>query len=256
MSYVRPLGSAPSLDRRFRRAPAKLPAWAPGPVVLMAAAAIGVSLVLAGFGLDAALRIAGGYGAAVEHTANPAISDGWNRSRTVAGDLAPRSILPPVVARSDPAEADAVQESPTASLETAALVPDASAPGRDEGRTSVDSERVPAASDVAAPDPLAPASDAAEQATLIGSTPAQETSTGGHRDHAPLAAKTSKVKRIARRTKPRAPVRRAVLQARARGVVRPQTSFGTFAKPVQPVTNSQQRAANTTSPFQPMFNAP
>jgi hypothetical protein len=256
VSYVRLLGSAPSLDRSFRRAPAKLPAWATGLVVLMAAAAIGVSLVLAGFGLYAALRIARGYGAAVEHTANPALPDGWNRSRSIAGDVAPRSILPPVVARSDPADVDAVQGSPTTPFETAALVPDGSAPGRDEGRTSPGSERIPAGSDVAASDPRAAAPEVAEQATLIGSTAAQETSTGGHHDHAPLAAKTSKVKRVARRTKPRVPVKRAVLEARARGVVRPQTSFGTFANPLQPVTNSQQRTANTTSPFQPMFNAP
>jgi hypothetical protein len=114
---VRLLGGAPAIDARFRPIPAKLPRWISALVLLIAAAAITIGLILAAFGLFAALRIAYGYGNSVERASTPAPfgSNGWQRKPSdSAGRTAPLPVTPPVLASSEPVEAEPSVEPPIA----------------------------------------------------------------------------------------------------------------------------------------------
>jgi len=136
---VRLLGGAPTVDVRFRAAPAKLSHWISAVVVLIAAAAVAFGLILAAFGLFAALRIAHSYGSSVERaSAAVAFAPGaWQRQPNDGADrLAPAPIAPPVVARSDPAETDI-------GLETGSIRSQPPAGHAEPGVIAEDNERGP-----------------------------------------------------------------------------------------------------------------
>ena len=92
MINVRLLGGAPAIDVRPRSTPAKLPHLISAVAVLIAAAAVAMTLMLAAFGLFAALRIAHGYGTSVER-ASAAIAfapSTWQRKPSGAIRSPPR----------------------------------------------------------------------------------------------------------------------------------------------------------------------
>ncbi len=91
MINVRLLGGTPAMDVRLRSAPAKSPPWISAIVVLIAAAAVALGLILAGFGLFAALRIAHTYGTSVERAsaATSFAPNAWQRQPSGGGEVGP-----------------------------------------------------------------------------------------------------------------------------------------------------------------------
>jgi hypothetical protein len=158
---VRLLGGAPAVDVRLRSAPAKLPPWISAVVVLIAAAAVALGLILAAFGLFAALRIAHGYGSSVER-ASAATSFGpsaWQRQPSGGADrLTAAPMSPPVVARSDLTESEAGPETasirsepPAGSAGPGGIAVDGEPSATRPAAESVPADAPPAASGVPAP---------------------------------------------------------------------------------------------------------
>lgn len=223
MINVRLFGGAPAIDVRLRSASAKVPPWISAIVVLIAAAAVAIGLILAGFGLFAALRIAHGYGSSVERAsaATSFAPSAWQRQPTSGGDrlIAP-PIAPPVVARSDPAESEV---------------------GRGTGSTASEPQAgsggVGGSADNAEPGPLADAPPAAP-AVPAPATAADEPT--GSVDHAAAATPAGDSPAASPpQTKRHPAVKRHAVRKRVRHVARRPT---------------YSRAA--TSPFQPMFSSP
>jgi hypothetical protein len=221
---VRLFGGAPAIDVRLRSASAKVPPWISAIVVLIAAAAVAIGLILAGFGLFAALRIAHGYGSSVERAsaATSFAPSAWQRQPTSGGDrlIAP-PIAPPVVARSDPAESEV---------------------GRGTGSTASEppagSGGVGGSADNAEPGPLADAPPAAPAMPAPATAAADEPT--GSVDHAAAATPAGDSPAASPpQTKRHPAVKRHAVRKQVRHVARRPT---------------YSRAA--TSPFQPMFSSP
>ena len=231
MINVRLLGGAPTVDVRFRAAPAKLSHWISAVVVLIAAAAVAFGLILAAFGLFAALRIAHSYGSSVERaSAAVAFAPGaWQRQPNDGADrLAPAPIAPPVVARSDPAETDI-------GLETGSIRSQPPAGHGEPGVIAGDNEPGPTRPAAQSAPPDAP--PAASRA-LAPAAAADEST--GRVDHAAVAAPASdSAVASPSQTKRHPAIKRHVVRKRVRRVARRPAYSGAV-----------------TSPFQPMFSSP
>lgn len=238
MINVRLLGGAPAIDVRPRSAPAKLPHWISAVAVLIAAAAVAMTLILAAFGLFAALRIAHGYGTSVER-ASAAIAfapSTWQRKPSGGADrLVAAPIAPPVVARSEPTESEV-------SLETASMRSEPAAGNAARGGIAEGSEPSPVRTDSAA-GPAAPTVPAdAPRAASGGPAPgtAVEGEPTGSIDRVAVAALASEGAVASPQQAKRHPaVKRHVVRKRVRRVARRPAYWGA-----------------ATSPFQPMFSSP
>lgn len=253
MSYT---GATARIDHHQRRARAKLPAWASALALVISTMAVMLTFMLAGFGLYAALRIAHGFGAGVEHTASSGVADTWTRSRPIEAGVVPQPILPPVLARSDPGDTDSGSETPRPSEVTAPSSGAAPAPAPpSEAHVSV-------ASVEPAPQPAPSVVSAEGVKSIAKPKPAPAPST--------KSAKPSG----AAKAKPHLQAKRRVVQKLSPRTVPQTTTFGFTANQFQTKTNiwqpqatsnarqvqttaaPRQRAAVTSSPFQPMFNPP
>jgi hypothetical protein len=226
---VRLFGGAPAIDVRLRSASAKVPPWISAIVVLIAAAAVAIGLILAGFGLFAALRIAHGYGSSVERAsaATSFAPSAWQRQPTSGGDrLIPTPIAPPVVARSDSAESEVDRGTGSTASEPPV--------GSGGGGGSADN---------AEPGPLAAQAVPADAPPAAAAVPAPATAADeptGSIDHAAAATPTGDSPVASPpQTKRHPAVKRHAIRKRVRHVARRPT---------------YSRAA--TSPFQPMFSSP
>lgn len=229
MINVRLLGGAPAIDVRLRSAPAKLPPGISAVVVLIAAAAVALVLMLAAFGLFAALRIAHDYGSSIERAsaATALAPSGWRKPSGSADRLVAAPIAPPVVARSDPTESEAGlgtgrirSEPPAGRAGPGGIAADSGPNATRPAAESVPAEVPPAASSV-------PASG----------TVADDESTGSV-DRAAVAAPAGDSPAASPAQIKRHPaVKRHVVRKRVRRVAR---------RPAYP----------GASPFQPMFSSP
>jgi hypothetical protein len=228
---VRLLGGAPTIDVCLRSAPAKLSHWISAVVVLIAAAAVALGLILAAFGLFAALRIAHGYDSSIERAsaAAPFTPGAWQRQPSGGGDrLVPAPIAPPVVARSDPTESDvgletgSIRSQPPARHAEPGVIAEDDEPGSTRpAAQSVLRDALPAASGVLAPGRAAD-----------GST--------GSVDHVAVPAPASgSAVASPPQTKRHPAIKRHVVRKRVRRVARRPAYSGAV-----------------TSPFQPMFGSP
>ena len=253
MSYT---GATARIDHHQRRARAKLPAWASALALVISTMAVMLTFMLAGFGLYAALRIAHGFGAAVEHTASSGVADTWTRSRPIEAGVVPQPILPPVLARSDPGDTDSGSETQRASEVSAPSSGVAPAPAPPS------EAYVPSVSVEPAPQPAPSVVSADGVKSIAKPKPAPASSTKG--------AKPSGVSQ----GKPHPPARRRVVQKLSPRTAPQTTTFGftanqfqttantwqaqatSHARQVQTTAAPRQRAAPAASPFQPMFNPP
>ncbi len=230
MIDVRLFGGAPAIDVRLRSASAKVPPWISAIVVLIAAAAVAIGLILAGFGLFAALRIAHGYGSSVERAsaATSFAPSAWQRQPTSGGDrlIAP-PIAPPVVARSDPAESEVGRGTGSTASEPPAGSGGVGGSADNAEPGPLPAQAVPADAPPAAPAVPAPATAAADEPT-------------GSVDHAAAATPAGDSPAASPpQTKRHPAVKRHAVRKRVRHVAHRPT---------------YSRAA--TSPFQPMFSSP
>jgi hypothetical protein len=223
----------------------------------MSTMAVMLTFMLAGFGLYAALRIAHGFGAAVEHTANSGVPDTRTRSRSIKAGVTPQPILPPVLARSDPGDTDSVSEAPKPSEVTARSSGVASA------LASPSEAHVPVAVVEPVPQPPPNVVSADHVKTIAKPKPAPAPST-----------KSSKASGASSQAKRHPQAKRAVVQKSARRTPPQTTTFGfttnqfrtttniwqaqatSTARQVQTTPASRQRAGATSTPFEPMFNPP
>jgi len=217
---VRLHGGAPTFDVRVRSAPAKLPHWISAVLLLIAAAAVAVGLLLAAFGLFAALRIAHAYGPLIERpsAATSFAQSGWQRKPSDSDDRVISVLIsPPVVASSEPTENASSLESEIARGEPR--------PG------NADPDRM-----AANPEPMVVAA-----APLEGpvSGAAAETESTGSIDPAAVAAPRSE-----KAAAPHAKRHHAVVKHR---VVRKRVVRRIVRRPAYSSANS---------PFQPMFSSP
>jgi hypothetical protein len=228
---VRLLGGTSAIDARFRPVSAKLPRWISALVLLIAAAAITVGLILAAFGLFAALRIAYGYENSVERasTSAPFGSNGWQRNPSGSADrtaLLPPT--PPVLASSEPAEAELGVEPPSARSAP-------SAPNAEPNGIAQDSTRA---------SPVEPVSSAA---TEVAAATSGEAVTGAVIDREP----TRSIDKVAalppanesavappHQVKRHPIVKRPAARKRVRRVARRSTYPGMTAGPFQPMFGS------------------
>jgi len=220
---VRLLGGAPTVDVRLQSAPAKLSHWISAVVVLIAATAVALGLILAAFGLFAALRIAHSYGSSVERAsaAVPFAPDAWQRQPSGGADR-------PVVARSDPTETDV-------GLETGSIRSQPPAGHAEPGVIAEDNERGPTRPAAQSAPPDAPP---AASRVLAPGTAADEST--GSVDHAAVAAPASdSAVASPPQTKRHPAIKRHVVRKRVRRVARRPAYSGAV-----------------TSPFQPMFSSP
>ena len=200
-------------------------------MVLIAATAVALGLILAAFGLFAALRIAHSYGSSVERAsaAVPFAPDAWQRQPSGGADrLVPAPIAPPVVARSDPTETDV-------GLETGSIRSQPPAGHAEPGVIAEDNERGPTRPAAQSAPPDAPP---AASRVLAPGTAADEST--GSVDHAAVAAPASdSAVASPPQTKRHPAIKRHVVRKRVRRVARRPAYSGAV-----------------TSPFQPMFSSP
>jgi hypothetical protein len=224
---VRLLGGAPAIDARFRPVPAKLPRWISALVLLIAAAAITTGLILAAFGLFAALRIAYGYGNSVERasTSAPFGSNGWQFKPSSSTDrTASIPLTPPVLASSEPTEAELGVEAQSARS--------ASPAGNGIGQDST-----PAA-------PVEPVRSAATDAAAVTSGEAvaraaiDRAPTGSVDQVAALPPANESAAAPPHQVKRHPVIKRPAARKRVRRVARRPTYSGTTASPFQPMFGS------------------
>jgi hypothetical protein len=232
---VRLLGGAPVIDARFPPAPVKWSRWISALVVLIAAVAVAIGLVLAAFGLFAALRIAYGYGNSVERTsaAAPFGPSGWQRTPSGGTERIPSAPLaPPVLASSDPVE-------PELSLETAStrsIAPDANAEP-----SGIAEDRKPSST----PEALRSAStDVPEVPAAVSGEPVPGAAFGsqptGSSDRVAAVPPANESAAVAPPQAKRHPAaKHHAARKRVRRVVRRPTHSGAAASPFQPMFNSQ-----------------
>jgi len=200
-------------------------------VVLIAAAAVASGLILAAFGLFAALRIAHGYSTTVERAsgATSLTPSAWQRQPSGGADRAIAApIAPPVVARSDPAESEVGlgtgsirSEPPAGSAGPSGIAADSEPGATRSAAESVPADAPPAASGVPAP--------AAADDESTGSV--DRAAVAGLAGDSPMASPAQ--------TKRHPAVKRHLVRKRVRRVAR---------RPAYP--------GAATSPFQPMFGSP
>jgi hypothetical protein len=229
---VRLLGGTPAMDVRLRSAPAKLPPWISAIVVLIAAAAVALGLILAGFGLFAALRIAHTYGTSVERAsaATSSAPSAWQRQPSGGADrLIAAPIAPPVMARSDPTESEvgletgSIRSEPPAGSAGAGAIAEDSEPSPPRPTAeSVPADAPPAASVVPVPGMAADDESTGSVDRAAVATPAGDS---------PVASPPQ--------TKRHTAVKRHVARKHVRRVARRPAYSGA-----------------ATSPFQPMFGSP
>jgi hypothetical protein len=248
--HVRPLGGAPSMHVRLGSAQERLPRWVSALVILIAAAAVAIGLILAGFGLFAALRIAHGYGSSVEHAATP-VAPGAPRWRPNGGAdrVIPGPIGPPVVASSDPAENEA-------GLQTGSMGNEPSAGDAEPVGTATRSEpnSTPQPTDSAPADVPPAASGVPTPGT------AADGAATGSIDRAAVSKPTgASAAPRPQHAKPRHAVKHHAVRKVVRRVAQRSAYFGAAAGQFQPTFHSGRRAGNSSagaSPFQPMFSSP
>ncbi len=197
-----------------------------------------MTLMLAAFGLFAALRIAHGYATSVER-ASAVIAfapSAWQRKPSGGTDrLIAAPIAPPVVARSEPAESEVNLEAASMRSEPPAgnAAPGGIAEGSEPSPARTDSAAGPAAQTVPADAPRA-ASGGPAPGTAVEGEPT------GSIDRAAVAAPASEGAVASPQQAKRHPaVKRHVVRKRVRRVARRPASSGA-----------------ATSWFQPMFSSP
>jgi len=217
---VRLRGGALAMDARLRSAPAKLPRWVSAVVLLMATAAIAIGLILAGFGLFAALRIAHDSGASLERAsaAAPFASSAWQRHSAGGADRTiPGAIGPPVMAKSDAPESELSLETGSARSEP---------PNGNAARPGAIADSVPAA--VPPPASSVPAPATAAEGEVTDSI-----------HHTAAAAPTSESATAhPTQTKRHPAVKRHVVRKRIRRIARRPAYSGAAASPFQPMFSS------------------
>jgi hypothetical protein len=198
-----------------------------------------MTLMLAAFGLFAALRIAHGYGTSVEQApaATAFAPSAWQRKPSGGADrLIAAPIAPRVVARSEPTESEV-------NLEAGSMRSEPPAGNAAPDRIAEGSEPSPACTDCAA-GPAAPTVPAdAPRAASGGPTPgtAVEGEPTGSIDRAAAVAAPASEGAVAspQQAKRHPAAKRHVVRKRVRRVARRPAYWGA-----------------ATSPFQPMFSSP
>jgi len=224
---IRLIRGAPAIDVRLRSARTKSARWISALVLLIGAAAVATGLILAAFGLFAALRIAYGYGASVERVSAAAgfAPRPWQREAGGGADRgASAALVPAVVASSDPTENER-------GLETGSMRSAPPAGNAEPGEIAGDS----------APSSARPAASAPIEMPATASAVS-----------APNGEMAGSIDRIAAPARPIESAARPPQQTKRHHAIKHHAA----RKPVRRIVRRPVYPAAPTSPFQPIFNSP
>ena len=224
------LGGASAIDAP-RPVPAKVPRWISALVLLLAAAAITIGLILAAFGLFAALRIAYGYGNSVERasTVAPFGSNGWQgKPGSTTDRITSVPLAAPVLARSESTEAEPVNDAHTRQSAT---------PVGNAERNPTDQERAPTSPVAPAESAVADVPVAAPSEPVAGAAVDREATGGADRLAALPPAKESAAA-PPHQVKRHPVVKRPAARKRVHRVARRSMYSNSMANPFQPMFGS------------------